>query len=156
MRKPFNRLTFRSETRGAAEQPMLNPGLRLRYDRPALADLCGAEDLVSALDLEGDPGEPNMDVTGAGSIGGAGAIRPAQFAPSQGVSHAAPTGLTAPQDEVQISSAARALGQLEQAGQIHETRLAEIRAAIADGSYETAEKLEAAVDKLLQAIRGQR
>lgn len=153
MRKPFNRLTFRSQTSLSDAQPMLNPRLRLRYDRPALADLCDSDGLEFLLDVFGEPGDPNMEVTGAGSIGGAGAIRPTQFAPSQGVSQTAPSGLTAPQDEVQISSAARALGELEQTGQIHEARLAEIRAAIADGTYETADKLDAAVDRLIEALR---
>ena len=156
MRKPFNRLTFRSQSSTTDEQPMLNPRLRLRYDRPALAELCDSDEFDDLLELFGESGDSNMEVSGAGSIGGAGAIRPTQFAPSQGVSHTAPAGLTAPQDEVQISSAARALGELDQAGQLHEARLAEIRAASADGTYETADKLDAAVDRLIDALRSQR
>jgi negative regulator of flagellin synthesis FlgM len=156
MRKPLNRLTFRNNHAGRpAEQPMLNPNLRLRYDRSPLADLCASGESPD-LDFDADPGEPDMDVTGANAVGGALPIRPAQLAPAQGASATSASGLAAPQDEVQISSAARALGQLEQTGQIHEARLAEIRAAIADGTYETAEKLEAAVDKLMQAIRSRR
>lgn len=97
-----------------------------------------------------------MDVTSAGAIGGPSPIRPAHLAPSQGVEASAPGGLEAPQDEVRISSAARALGQLEPGTQIHEARLAEIRAAIADGSYETPEKLEAAVERLVTALNSGR
>ena len=152
MRKPLNRLRFHDHAGRPVEQTMLNHNLRLRYDRPALAELCEGESPL-VFDFDADPEGPDMEVTGANSIGGAGPIRPAHLAPAQGTSAAAPSGLAAPQDEVQISSAARALGQLEQTGQVHEARLAEIRAAIADGTYETAEKLEAAVDKLLQAIR---
>jgi anti-sigma28 factor (negative regulator of flagellin synthesis) len=53
---------------------------------------------------------------------------------------------------VQISSAARALGDVDAASPLHEARLAAIRAAIEDGSYETPGKLEAAVDRLLTEL----
>jgi anti-sigma28 factor (negative regulator of flagellin synthesis) len=93
-----------------------------------------------------------MDVTGAGAVGGAAPIRPTQLSTPQGVEAPLDGGLVAPQDEVQISSAARALGQIDPGSQIHEARLAEIRAAIAEGTYETPEKLAAAVERLLAAL----
>lgn len=153
MRKPINRLNFRPSAGAADSQPMLKRNLRLRYDHADDVTLSGDDPLA---ELFSDTDEADMDVLGAGAVGGTGAIRPAQLAPAQGPVSTAASGLTAPQDEVQISSAARALGQLEQAGQIHEARLAEIRAAIADGTYETAEKIEAAVENLLKAIRSHR
>ncbi|WP_197443547.1 flagellar biosynthesis anti-sigma factor FlgM [Maioricimonas rarisocia] len=57
-----------------------------------------------------------------------------------------------PQDEVDISSAARLLDQLNDP-QVRAARLAEIKAAIDAGTYETEDKLEAALDKLLTDIR---
>lgn len=100
------------------------------------------------------PNEDNqMDVSSTGSVGGAGPIRPAQVAPSQGPAQTAPGGLEAPQDEVEISSAARILEQLQTNPEVRAARLAEIRAAIEAGVYESDEKLSAAVDRLLDEIQ---
>jgi negative regulator of flagellin synthesis FlgM len=93
-----------------------------------------------------------MDVSSTGSVGGAGAIRPTHLAPAQGTPQAAPTGLEAPRDEVEISSAARMLEQLQNDPQVRTERLAELRAAIAAGTYETQDKLDAAVERLLNEI----
>jgi len=57
-----------------------------------------------------------------------------------------------PQDEVQISSAANFVDQVHQLPDVRQDRVAAIRAAIADGSYETGDKLEAALGNLLNEI----
>ncbi len=57
-----------------------------------------------------------------------------------------------PQDEVQISSAADFVSQVQQLPDVRGDRVAALRAAIADGSYETPAKLDAALDGLLNEI----
>jgi len=57
-----------------------------------------------------------------------------------------------PQDEVQISSAASFIDQVHQVPDIRQDRVAAIKAAIADGSYETAGKLDAALSAFLDEI----
>jgi len=55
-------------------------------------------------------------------------------------------------DEVQISEAARAAEQAQSAQEARADRVASIRAQIAEGTYETADKLDAAVTRLLDQI----
>lgn len=62
------------------------------------------------------------------------------------------TGSVQPQDEVQISSAADFVSQVQQLPDVRSDRIASIRAAIADGTYETSDKLSAALDGLLGEI----
>lgn len=94
-----------------------------------------------------------MDVTSAGSVTGPGAIRPVQPSSVAPVNAAPVTGLEAPRDEVEISSAARLLEQARIDPRVRAERLAEIQAAIANGTYETPAKLEAAVERLLDEVR---
>jgi len=65
------------------------------------------------------------------------------------------TSSAQPQDEVQISSAADAasfIDQVHQVPDIRQDRVAAIKAAIADGTYETSGKLDAALNALLDEI----
>jgi negative regulator of flagellin synthesis FlgM len=62
------------------------------------------------------------------------------------------TSSAQPQDEVQISSAADFVAQAQQLPDVRADRVASIRAAIADGSYETADKLDAALSAMLDEI----
>ncbi len=54
-----------------------------------------------------------------------------------------------PKDELDISPLAK---KLAEAGDLRQARLAQIKAAIEAGEYETPEKLEAAVDRLLDKL----
>lgn len=89
-----------------------------------------------------------MEVRGAGSAWGAGPVgrvNSVQATPTESVATAQVAG-----DQVEISEAARAL--LESSGGVADARAArleQIRAAIADGSYDTPEKLTLAVDRML-------
>ena len=65
---------------------------------------------------------------------------------------AAPTQSSPIKDEVQISDAARLVEQAQQAPDIRQDRVNAIRAQIAAGTYETQEKLEIAVSRLLDEI----
>jgi negative regulator of flagellin synthesis FlgM len=55
-------------------------------------------------------------------------------------------------DRVEISPAAEAAIRAAEGGQIRHDLVNRIRAQIADGTYETPEKLDAAVDRLLDEI----
>jgi negative regulator of flagellin synthesis FlgM len=56
------------------------------------------------------------------------------------------------QDELQLSDAARLVDQVGDVPEIRHERVAQIRAQIAAGAYETDEKLEIAVGRLLDEI----
>jgi negative regulator of flagellin synthesis FlgM len=94
----------------------------------------------------------NMDVSSTGSVGGTSPIRPAHLSPTQAASSTGPSGLEAPQDEVEFSAAARMLDRLQSDPQVRAERLAEIRAAIVAGTYETPEKMALAIERLLAEI----
>ncbi|HOW17435.1 MAG TPA: flagellar biosynthesis anti-sigma factor FlgM [Phycisphaerae bacterium] len=53
------------------------------------------------------------------------------------------------QDEVEISSVAQALSLLENAPDIRVDKVAEVRAAIARGDYETDERIDRTIDRLM-------
>ena len=53
-------------------------------------------------------------------------------------------------DSVELSSDARHLDRLRRLTGVRQDRVNEIRQSIADGSYETDEKLQVAVDRLLE------
>jgi negative regulator of flagellin synthesis FlgM len=56
------------------------------------------------------------------------------------------------QDELEISDAARLVDQIRELPEIRQHRVDEIRAQIAAGTYETDEKLEIALGRLLDEI----
>jgi negative regulator of flagellin synthesis FlgM len=60
---------------------------------------------------------------------------------------AAPTG-----DQVDISEAGRIAERLAELPDIRADRVAELRAAISSGTYETGDKLSTAVDRLLDEL----
>ncbi len=88
-----------------------------------------------------------MDVNGISSVGRTSALGAARPAPSVEASPAADA--LAPQDEVQISSSARMMDELSRTSGVRQERIEQIRQEIADGSYDTPEKLDAALDKFL-------
>ena len=67
-------------------------------------------------------------------------------------SHTPAPATSQPVDSVDISPAADLAGRLSDIPDIRQDRVAAIEAAIADGTYETAEKLNGAVDRLLDEI----
>jgi negative regulator of flagellin synthesis FlgM len=81
---------------------------------------------------------------GPQSIGSPHGARPAQSM----------TRSEAPQiaDEVDISEAARLVEQIQQMPDIREDRVDAVRQQIADGAYETSDKLNAALERLLDEI----
>jgi negative regulator of flagellin synthesis FlgM len=128
-------------------QTRLNRFPILRYDTPhADGSTSDLESVVSATDTS--TGDEHMDVNGIGSIGRSFPI--SQTRPAQNAEPAAPASpISSPRDEVEISSVGKALDNLGGASALREQRLAQIRAAIADGTYETPEKLDLALSRLL-------
>jgi anti-sigma28 factor (negative regulator of flagellin synthesis) len=135
--------------RKGAKRPLSDRRI-LRYDSPlekngSLNEGAGGKNSASK--------DADMEVTGAGFVGGAGAIRPIQPSAASGVAAAAPSGLQAPRDEIMISDAARSLGELQMDPQVRAARLAEIKTAIDSGTYDTPQRLEAAIEKMIIAWR---
>ncbi len=63
-----------------------------------------------------------------------------------------PQSASSTSDQLEISDAARLAAQMHEISDIRHERVAAIKAAIADGSYETDDKLNAALDRLLDEI----
>ena len=136
-----------------SEQPRLNNSRILRYDEPHKE--FGVYRGVKPQDPDvPQSGSADMEVTGAGSV-------PNAFPVKGGSSTDKNAEVTrparepksfAPQDELDISPAAKMLDDLSRNPEVRAARLAQIRAAIADGTYETPDKLEAAVGRLLDEI----
>lgn len=55
-------------------------------------------------------------------------------------------------DEVQLSDSARYLSQLRQMPDVRETKVAQIRAAIDDGTYDSDEKVDAILSPLMEDL----
>ncbi|MBX3443455.1 MAG: flagellar biosynthesis anti-sigma factor FlgM [Planctomyces sp.] len=139
-----NNFSSRKGFRGRGKRP-LSPGVVLRYD-PA--------DALADSDPKGTGGaefskDADMEVTGAGFVGGAGSVRPIQPLSTGGVAPSAASGLQAPRDEILISDAARSLSEMQMDPQVRAARLAEIRSAIESGTYDTPQRLEAAIEKMI-------
>ena len=62
------------------------------------------------------------------------------------------TSSTSQTDQVDISPAAQLAGQLSDIPDIRQDRVASLKAAIASGTYETDDKLNTALDRLLDEI----
>jgi negative regulator of flagellin synthesis FlgM len=96
----------------------------------------------------GETGSDHMDVNSISGVGRAqplGGIRPTQEIDTPA------TNALAPQDEVQISSAAQAMDELGQTSDVRMERIRQIQQEIADGVYDSDEKLDAALDRFLDA-----
>ncbi len=97
-----------------------------------------------------DRGNAAMEVNGTSSISGSLPINK-QMSPTHTNNKEAPTSrpISSPQDELEISSAGRMLDEMTNNSDMRAERLAQIKAAIDDGTYETDEKLNAALSRLL-------
>lgn len=69
---------------------------------------------------------------------------------TQNSATAANTGSSIPVDSLEISAEAQMVGQ--SSAEMRASRVAEIRSQIVSGNYETAEKLDAAVSRMFDAI----
>ncbi len=62
-------------------------------------------------------------------------------------------GPTTPKDEVEISAVGKMLDDASRTPGVREQRLAEIKAAIEAGTYETPEKLELAIHRMIEQLK---
>jgi len=93
-----------------------------------------------------------MEIHGLNGAGGAQPIYPrlAAYTVEQGSS----ARVSAPRDHVEISSLGQMLDSVHRMPEIRHERVEEIRRQIADGIYETPEKIEIALDRLMDELSG--
>jgi negative regulator of flagellin synthesis FlgM len=94
-----------------------------------------------------------MDVNGPSPVRPSVPIHTVQ--PTGDVSGTGAPDAVVPQDQLQISDAARMMEKLDQASELHQARLDQIKDEIRNGTYETPEKLEEALWKLLREIESE-
>jgi negative regulator of flagellin synthesis FlgM len=94
-----------------------------------------------------------MEVQGPGSLQRSVPISPVKTAgQSAGAAKPQAPASSKPSDAVEISSAGQLLDKLSKSPEVRAERLAQIKASIASGDYDSDEKLEAALMNLLQSI----
>ncbi len=80
----------------------------------------------------------------------------ATYSTVNGRAHASPTPPATPargSDSVELSSAAQMLGKLRELPDVRQDLVDRVRAEIASGTYETPDKVDAAVDALLEDVK---
>jgi negative regulator of flagellin synthesis FlgM len=91
-----------------------------------------------------------MQIYGTSHLHGASAINAPHAA--RGAQPTTAPGSSAINDQLDISDAARLADRVAELPDIRADRVAELRAAIANGTYETHDKLATAVDRLFDEI----
>lgn len=92
-----------------------------------------------------------MEVRSTGSVGGP---RFVSATPSPQETAAPQTaGISSPQDQLEISSAGKLLDDISKVSGLREQRLAQIKQAIENNTYDTPEKLELALSRMLEQIQ---
>lgn len=93
-----------------------------------------------------------MEIHGAGGIGGPQPIYPRLAAFSVEAGSTVQVG--APRDHVEISPLGQMLDGIGRLPEIRHEKVADIRRQIAAGSYETPEKMDLALDRMLDEFHG--
>jgi anti-sigma28 factor (negative regulator of flagellin synthesis) len=108
---------------------------------------------TNSLIESSEEGTASMDVNGVRSAYGAYAPHAKTLDGLTGNSSSGTpsVGPKTPLDELQLSSVGRMLDKLSQNSEVRAERLAQIREAIANGTYDTEAKLEAALEKMFAA-----
>lgn len=91
-----------------------------------------------------------MEVHGPTSVGAAAPIQ--QGRPAAEVEQTAAAAPASPRDEVDISSVGKMLDDMSRTPGVREERLARIKAAIENGTYDTLDKLERALSRMIEQI----
>ncbi|MBI3096668.1 MAG: flagellar biosynthesis anti-sigma factor FlgM [Planctomycetes bacterium] len=92
-----------------------------------------------------------MEIRPTNGVSGSGPIQPKRRTPPA----AAPDSVSrAGGDNVQISEVARLLSRLQSVPDVRSDRVAEVRAAIEKGDYETPDKIRTAVDRIFDDLVG--
>jgi negative regulator of flagellin synthesis FlgM len=92
-----------------------------------------------------------MEVRGLSSANPVSPVNRPESTPAVEKSQA--TGPVSPKDEVEISAVGKMLDDASRTPGIREQRLAEIKAAIEAGTYETPEKLELALARMVEQLK---
>jgi negative regulator of flagellin synthesis FlgM len=92
-----------------------------------------------------------MEVRGLSSASPPSPINRPESTP--GVEKPQSAGPVSPKDEVEISAVGKMLDDASRTPGIREQRLAEIKAAIEAGTYETPEKLELALARMVEQLK---
>jgi negative regulator of flagellin synthesis FlgM len=91
-----------------------------------------------------------MEVNSIGPIGSSQPVRKvSQPATPLPTAEARPTS---PTDELELTSVNPAAGEIDLKSEFQMQRIAQIQQQIADGTYETSEKLDVAVDRMLESL----
>ena len=96
-----------------------------------------------------------MAVNGPGPVQNSFPIKPTQSTSTPPVQKSAQTKPIATSDELEISTTGKMLEHLNQSPEIHPERLAQIKAAIDADEYETPEKLEIALKKMISEVESE-
>ncbi len=131
------------------QESRLNRFPLLRYDN-ADSDGDTPTDSLPPHPADSQTGSADMDVNGPGSVHGTSPIH--SIPSAHEVERPADPSQAVPQDEIEISPAGKMLEELSRSPQIRAERLAELKAAIEAGSYDTPEKLEAALERMIAEI----
>ena len=91
-----------------------------------------------------------MDVSGIRPTGGSSPVNPVR-APTE-VKSGEPASALAPKDEVEISSVGKMLDDISRTPGIREERIAQLKAEIEAGTYDTPEKMELALSRMLDQV----
>ena len=91
-----------------------------------------------------------MDVRGVGQTPGALPVRTVNSVP--GNREVAGTKPVSPQDVLELSAAGKMLDHISQTPDIRQERLAAIKAAIENGTYDTDARLEAALSRMFDTL----
>ena len=90
-----------------------------------------------------------MEIQGAGGVAGPNRVEPNRVTPQRTEATDARTSIG---DRAEISEEARLLNKLSEVPDVRMDRVEELRKEIAAGNYETPERIEQAVDRLLEEL----
>jgi|AP95_1055475.scaffolds.fasta_scaffold44882_3 negative regulator of flagellin synthesis FlgM len=99
-----------------------------------------------------------MEVNSLGPVSGGSPIRPTTppiAASPPGAPAVSADRPVAPTDELELSSVNSTSNSVDLNSEFRSQRLARIQQQIADGTYETAQKLDVAVDRMLDRLLGE-
>jgi negative regulator of flagellin synthesis FlgM len=118
--------------------------IRSVHDRPALT--------FPSLSPQEQMSMPDVSSIGNGAVGPIGRSTPSPSLRSDSTQRAPGRTHNTPDDRVELSDHARLLDRLRQMPDVRTDRVAEIRAQIESGQYETENRLSSAIDALIDDV----
>jgi flagellar biosynthesis anti-sigma factor FlgM len=131
----------------------MSPRPKNRLNRVAILRYDGRHQEGNDPSSPRQAGSADMEVQGPGSLQRSVPVSPVKTTgQSTGASGPQAPASAKPGDAVEISSAGQLLDKLSKSPEVRAERLAQIKASIAAGDYDSDDKLEAALMNLLQSI----